>query len=213
MNRSASEAILATIAHDVRSPLVVISATAATLRETAPPSLHEALDKILLESQRIDRMLANRTTAARLARETTINREWITVEELASNALLRMGALLGERRIELAVETGAVAHVEGRLVELAITNLVDNAIRHAGGVLVIAGRREPGRVVIEVSDAGPGIATDTEDRPSLVSGLAVSRAIASAHGGALALVPRNPGTLVRLVLPYGEPRPIFEQAE
>jgi two-component system, OmpR family, sensor histidine kinase KdpD len=210
MTRSAPEAILATIAHDVRSPLVVISATASTLRETAPPELHASLDKILLEAQRIDRMLANRTTAARLARDQVMNREWITVEELASNALVRMGALLGERRIELAIETGAVAHVEARLVELAIANLVDNAIRHAGGVLVIAGRRETTQVVIEVSDAGPGIATDTEDRPSLVSGLAVCRAIASAHGGSLALVARQPGTLVRLVLPYGEPRPTFE---
>jgi hypothetical protein len=36
-----------------------------------------------------------------------MNREWITVEELASNVLVRMGALLGERRIELAIETGA----------------------------------------------------------------------------------------------------------
>jgi K+-sensing histidine kinase KdpD len=209
VTRSASEDILTTIAHDVRSPLVVIQATAATLRETAPRELHAALDKILLESQRIDRMLANRTTAARLAAEPVLIREWITVEELVGNALVRMGALLGDRRVELAIEGNAVAHVEGRLVELAITNLVDNAIRHAGGVLVLAGRRSDGYVTIEVADAGPGFTSG--ERASCVSGLGVSRTIAAVHGGTLAIEPREPGTSVRLVLPYAEPRPTFEE--
>ena len=209
MTRSASEEILTTIAHDVRSPLVVIQATAATLRETAPSELHAALDKILLESQRIDRMLANRTTAARLATDPTLIREWITVEELVSNALVRMGALLGERRVELAIDTNAVAHVESRLIELAIANIVDNAVRHAGGVLVIAGRREDGHVTIEVVDAGPGFTLG--GRASSVSGLAISRAIAVVHGGTLAIEPREQGTSVRLVLPYAEPRPTFEE--
>ena len=208
MTRSATEDILTTIAHDVRSPLVVIQATAATLRETAPRELQPALDKILLESQRIDRMLANRTTAARLATEPALVREWITVEELVSNALVRMGAVLGERRIELAIEPKAVAHVEGRLIELAITNIVDNAVRHGGGVLVIAGRHEAGHVTIEVVDAGPGFTAS--ERPA-VSGLAVSRTIAVVHGGTLAIEPREPGTSVRLVLPYAEPRPTFEE--
>ena len=209
MSRSASEDILTTIAHDVRSPLVVIQATAAALRETAPPALHAALDKILLESQRIDRMLANRTAAARLAADPMVTREWITVEELVGNALVRMGTLLGDRRIELAIDVNAIAHVEGRLVELAISNIVDNAVRHAGGVLAISARRENAHVSIEVSDAGRGF-THVE-RASVVSGLAVSRAIAVAHGGSLAIEARDHGMCVRLVLPYAEPRPTFEE--
>jgi K+-sensing histidine kinase KdpD len=205
-----AEEILATIAHDVRSPLVVIQATAAALRETAPPELHPAIDKILLEGQRIDRMLANRTTAARLADDPRVVREWITVEELVGNALVRMGALLADHRVELAIDAGAVAHVDGRLVELAITNLVDNAVRHAGNVFVIAGKRAVDHVTIEVVDAGSGFAPLARISP--VSGLGVTRSIASAHGGRLELEARNPpGACARLVLPYGEPRPTFEE--
>jgi two-component system, OmpR family, sensor histidine kinase KdpD len=203
--------LLARIPHDVRSPLLVISATAAVLRETVGDELRPAVDKILREAQRIDRMLENRTTAVRLAAGHQIKREWITVEELVGGAIARVEPLIGGRRVEHAVDAGAVAHVEARLVEIVIANLIDNAFRYAGGVLVIAGRSDAREAIVEVVDAGPGSAALAPTGPT--SGLAVARAIVACHGGALEIIAREPGSMVRVRLPHAGVPPTLHADE
>ena len=91
-----------------------------------------------------------------------------------------------------------------------MSNLVDNALRYAPGAIEIAARTEPGRVVIEVMDRGPGVPASEAERlkrpftrldearsgPGGAGlGLAIVDRIARAHGGQLELAPREGGGL------------------
>jgi len=100
-------------------------------------------------------------------------------------------------------------------VRRAVINLVDNALRHAGGPVEIATRRDGALAVIEVMDRGPGVPpgeTERLKRPftrrdearsgsGAGLGLAIVERIARAHGGSLELAAREGGGLVaRLAL-------------
>jgi two-component system osmolarity sensor histidine kinase EnvZ len=98
----------------------------------------------------------------------------------------------------------------------AISNLIDNALRHAGEPVEVEARMEAGRVVIEVLDRGPGIPEAEAERlkqpftrldPARSGrggaglGLAIVERVARAHGGRLELAPRSGGGLAaRLIL-------------
>jgi two-component system phosphate regulon sensor histidine kinase PhoR len=82
-----------------------------------------------------------------------------------------------------------------------LTNLIDNAIKYspAGGDVEVRAYREDGRLRVDVSDQGPGIAKDDQRlifekfgrvsggtaRPGTGLGLFIARSIAEAHGGLL----------------------------
>jgi signal transduction histidine kinase len=97
----------------------------------------------------------------------------------------------------------------------ALGNLVDNALRHGDGRVVLSARACEGAVEIDVADAGPGFpaefaaraferfarADESRGRGGAGLGLAIVRAIARAHGGEVQVVRGDgPGARVRLRL-------------
>jgi two-component system, OmpR family, sensor histidine kinase KdpD len=207
---------LSAIAHDLRAPLTVIAGTAAALRRTATDESQAALDKILHEAQRLGRMLENRLAAVRLQDDKPLSREWVAIEELAATALARLEALLADRQVEVAIGSDAIGHIDARLGELVISNLVDNAIRYspATSSLLVAARRGDGEVLIDIEDAGPGLPPQVKLGDAELArgkGLAVCRAVAVAHGGALEIERREGGgTRVRVRIRDGAKRPEIE---
>lgn len=111
-------------------------------------------------------------------------------------------------------------------LQRAVTNLVDNALKHGGGRATVRLRAfSNAEVSIEVIDAGPGIPASAKDAllepfargddarsmnegsTGFGLGLAIVRATAEAHGGTLALSDAEPsGLIARLLLPCGPSR-------
>jgi two-component system, OmpR family, sensor kinase len=132
------------------------------------------------------------------------------------------GAADRDWRCEVAVD-GVLPGDEERLV-LALDALVENAVRAtgAGDRIAVRGRADGATAVLEVADAGTGIAPDLLPRVferfasganGTGLGLAIVRAVAEAHGGSVDLVSApGEGTTARLRLPGLLPAPADERA-
>lgn len=199
------------IAHEVNQPLTALAnygqaAQRLMAAAAGDPRLGEVIAKMLAEAQRAADVVRRLRD---LFREGTTRLERVPVEELLQ-AARRIGAqLIGARPIalEVAAEPGLDALYVDRLqIELVLRNLLANAVEAIGaqpGRIAVAARRHGlGEVRFVVSDSGPGVPPASGDalfepfrsaKPSGMGlGLAIGRAIAEAHGGALeALVARH----------------------
>jgi heavy metal sensor kinase len=130
-------------------------------------------------------------------------------------------------RIEVIAPTHGRMEADPALLRRVVDNLIDNALRHtaSGTPVRLRGYQANGGWSVEVADQGPGVPAGHRDKlftrfaraDSARSredggaglGLALSAAIARAHGGTLELVEtENPGAVFRLHLPNGGPGPV-----
>ena len=131
-------------------------------------------------------------------------------------AVLLADVAAGARRLgaelELEVEEGLVASLRPDAVRRAVTNIVDNACRHARRSVRLSGRLVSRWVQVTVDDDGPGIALERREaafRPfesetdgGTGLGLSIARDIARAHGGDITLEASPLGGLrARIQLP------------
>jgi two-component system sensor histidine kinase KdpD len=149
-------------------------------------------------------------------------REWHSLEEVVGSAIARVRRQAATRAVvaEVAPELPLVP-IDAVLVEQAVVNLLENALRHGGpaGAVRVAARRESGDAVVEVSDEGPGFPPEDSERvfekfyrsrggAGAGLGLAIVRAIVTAHGGSARAEPGRPrGAVFRFTLPLGDAPP------
>jgi two-component system, OmpR family, sensor histidine kinase KdpD len=226
--------LLASLSHDLRTPLAGIVGSASALRAQgeAMPGAQRMRLLVNLENEARDMTLMadNILQMARLAQPLwQLKTQWESVEEMLGAAVARMRRRWDGARIQLRVSAGLPpVQAEAGLLVQVIANLVDNAVRHSGPephILVQAGRSRDG-VFIAVRDHGPGLPAG--DLPGLFDryrqgadggsksggaglGLAICRAIVQAHGGRIEARPCEPGTEFRFDLPAAaapaEPQP------
>ena len=188
-------------AHQLRTPLAVLKVQVqSALRGDL--DANEALADI---SRTVDRatLLANQMLA--LAKVEQLRQQpdpqAIDLARVARQVALDLSPLIAEKDIDFGIETqpGRVRAHEWMLGELT-RNLLHNAIKHtpAGGTLTVRTACEAGRVVLSVSDSGPGIPDELAARLYLPFsagdvphgsglGLAICLEIVQALGGSIAL--------------------------
>jgi two-component system, LuxR family, sensor kinase FixL len=209
------------IAHEVNQPLTALtnygkSAEMLLAAGHGPPELREIVGKIMSEAQRaadVVRRLRDffRTGSTRL--------EPVGVDELLITARRIADQLAREQSITIEVlkeEELPPLLVDRLQVELVLRNLLSNAVESIGSAAIGQGRiqiiakRDAAQARFIVTDNGPGIAPAARDgvfepfvsgKPTGMGlGLAVSRAIAEAHGGSLDVKIADHGEF-HLVLP------------
>jgi signal transduction histidine kinase len=189
------------IAHDLRTPLFTLRGSLEALEHGVGDARY--LDRAQAKAAHLDRLVSDLFTFSRLE----YARDAIAFEEVDVAALARRAA---EDAEPIAAARGCVLQVRAMESPLAVrgdadallrvlTNLLDNAIRHGRGRVVLGAHRENGAVRLEVADDGPGFAPDDLDHvfePLFRSdraraprtggtglGLAIARRLARAHGG------------------------------
>jgi two-component system, OmpR family, sensor histidine kinase KdpD len=220
--------LLASLSHDLRTPLSGIVGSASALREQGDAMTSAQRDKLLAnlenEARDMSLMADNVLQMARLSQPRwELKMQWESLEEILGAALARMRRRWPEARIQLRVPAGLPpVQAEAGLLAQALANLVDNAVRHGGAgtnVTLQAGRSREG-VFVAVRDDGPGLpagdpaafferyrrgAGDVRaDSGAAGLGLAICRNIVDAHGGRIEAHRCEPGAEFRIDLPVAE---------
>jgi two-component system, OmpR family, sensor kinase len=200
---------VADASHELRTPLALLR-TELELALRRPRTSEEqeaALRSSLEEVERLGR-LAEGLLLLATAEEVALQKERVSVRELVESVARRFGVEAGEAEGELEVDRVRV--------EAALGNLVANALAHGAPPVRVQAARVGDRLVLAVTDAGPGFPPDflphafdpfaradtarTEAGAGL--GLAIAAAVARAHGGeATARNLSSGGAEAALVLP------------
>ncbi|MEU3663777.1 sensor histidine kinase KdpD [Streptomyces sp. NPDC032940] len=196
-------ALLAAVSHDLRTPLAGIKAAVTSLRSDDVAWSEEdraaLLEGIEDGADRLDHLVGNLLDMSRLQTGTVtpLIRE-IDVDEVVPMAL----GGVPEASVELDVpETLPMVAVDAGLLERAMANLVENAVKYspAGRTVLVAGSALGDRVEVRVVDRGPGVPDEAKERifepfqrhgdaprgAGVGLGLAVARGFAEAMGGTL----------------------------
>ncbi len=198
-------ALLNSISHDLRTPLVSITGALSSLEE-ASPALDEEVRHSLIETareeaERLNRLVGNLLDITRLeAGPIQLHGEACDVEELIGSALEQIGTPLKDRIIKVDVsEKLPLVPLDFVLFSRVLVNIIDNAIKfsQADKPIEIKARLVKQELEITISDHGEGIPPDDLERifdkfyrvqrPDNVSGtglgLSICKGIVEAHGG------------------------------
>jgi two-component system sensor histidine kinase KdpD len=194
--------LVGAVSHDLRTPLATIKVSTSTLLDpdvSVPPAdVEELLGLIDAQADRLERLVANLLDMTRIqSGSLELRPRAVAVGELVEEALAVLGSAAegGRVKVEVAPDLPLVSADE-ILVRQVLANLIDNALRNgpeASPVTVAAARRGDGRVLVSVTDRGPGIAPSDRGRIFEMAeraeaggrgglGLAIARAFLEAHG-------------------------------
>lgn len=151
------------VSHDLRAPLRGIDGWSMALIEDYAGKLdsraREYVDRIRSETQRMGRLIDDLLKLSRVTR-TEMQRQPVDVSAMARSIAGRLSEANPSRQIEFAIDAGLTAIADGPLLEVALTNLLDNAVKFTGRLpraRIEVGRtedqREPG---FFVRDNGAG---------------------------------------------------------
>ena len=214
------------VSHQLRSRLTALQLRLDELAAHPDPAIAAEAEAALEQAERLNAVLNELLQATEDARAATAEPVQLAGLLGAVVADWRVQARAQRRMVRLRVDSGLRARVTpGRLRE-ALGVLIDNALRHGGGEVILSarpgGQGREGMVVVEVTDAGEGVpealAPHVFDRgvsgaSSTGLGLALARALVEADGGRLELSSARPATFaVYLRVPRAEdmadsPRP------
>ena len=217
-NRAKDE-VLATVSHDLRTPLTTIKVLAhgaAARGDPAGASIEEQAD-------RLAHLVTNVLDLSRLrAGSVTLDFALNTAEDVIAAAISRAEGLLRGRRIVTSVDLeqpAFVAQFDFIQTLRILGNLIDNALRHSpdGGIVEVATTRDDKWLAISVSDRGSGVApaerlrifepfyrpkSEAPDAGRAGLGLSIARRLAELQDGTVEYSPRpGGGSVFTLRLP------------
>jgi signal transduction histidine kinase len=221
------------IAHDLKTPLTRLrNRCEQTLRASSDEAGYRAaLEATIEESDALIRTFNALLMIARAeSGQARGDMSEFDAAEIARGVAELYEPLAEEKGLTLSVEASTAAPVHGNreLVSQALANLLDNAIKYAGSMpqaangtetgIVVKALSEKDRILLTVSDRGPGIPEcdrgrvverfvrleQSRSQPGSGLGLSLASAVARLHGGELRLEDNHPGLSAVIVLPRAD---------
>ncbi len=219
-------ALLSSVSHDLRTPLVTIIGAAGSLADT--PALPAAARKDLAENireegERLDRYVQNLLDMTRIGHGALkLNLVPLEVGEVIGAARHRLRAPLRAHQVSTAVpESLPMLLADEVLLEQVLVNILDNAAKYApaGSTITLAARAAGDRLELSITDSGPGIPPAEQarvfdmfyrvnegdrQRAGTGLGLAICKGLTEAMGGTIraeTAAPDGTGTRIVLSLP------------
>jgi signal transduction histidine kinase len=225
--------MMASVAHDLRTPLTALHGHLEALAQgSLPADTPRARDVVmqaaLAQSRKVGRLSQQLFELAALqSGDPVLQRERFALDEVVSDAVQKFEVGHAEPPVTLQGVPPGRLELDGdlQLIERALTNLIDNAVRHAPAQqpVRVSLRREGALAEIVIEDSGPGLPTELQERlaqgqslrePPIRRrsggigglGLAIAQRVAVLHGGSLRPLPTpGGGTRLCLLLPLAAP--------
>jgi len=219
-------ALLASVSHDLRTPLTSMRGSIDSLLalgEAIPlEDRRELLEGTRDEAERLDRYIQNLLDMTRLGHGALkLARDWVSPADIVGSALNRLRAVLSSLQVSTDVPAELpLLFVHAALIEQALVNVLENAARFSPshGRLQLRAGADDSEVFFSVSDEGPGIPVDERakifdmfytaargDRGGQGTGLglAICQGMVGAHGGRISVGDGidGRGTCITLHLP------------
>lgn len=211
---------MASLAHDLRTPLTALHGQLEALLASPAGAAGPWAQAAVAQSQKARRLTQQLFELAMLqSSDQVLQRERVRLDELVADTVHKYS--LAQAPVSLGGMAPGQLEVSAdlALIDRALSNLIDNAVRHAPGPVQVGLRRQGGKAEVWVEDQGPGLPVELQQRllaqrpvregPAWRSagglgglGLAIAQRIAQLHGGSL-LPQRTPagGTRLSLSLP------------
>jgi len=219
-------ALLASVSHDLRTPLTAMRGSIDSLLalgEAIPlEDRRELLEGTRDEAERLDRYIQNLLHMTRLGHGALkLARDWVAPADIVGSSLNRLRAVLAPLQVSTDVPSELpLLFVHAALIEQALVNVLENAARFSpphGRLQLSAGANDE-EIFFSVSDEGPGIPEDERakifdmfytaargDRGGQGTGLslAICQGMVGAHGGRISVADGidGRGTSITLHLP------------
>jgi len=224
--------ILASLSHDLRTPLTTVVGLADTLvhgQPTLPAGATETAGIIRDQARSMHHLLSNLLEMARLqAGGVTLNKEWQAFEEIVGSSTRLLATLLADRQLAIEVPRELpLVSFDAVLLERVLCNLLENAVKYSlpGGRIRLLARAGETALEVAVDNEGAGFPSDRTDQvfnlfargeqePAVAGtglGLAICKAIITAHGGTIVAENRPGGACVRFTLPLGTPPAVADE--
>ena len=191
--------LLASISHDLRTPLAVITGASSALNDPdlklEPAARAQLVHSIDAKAHEMSELISNVLDLMRFETgEVRLRRDWQTIDDLVGTALSRLEGRLGGHTVDVALPAELPpVHVDAPLIMQVLVNLLENAVKHTpAGTQIRITKFQRGRE--ESNAGGAGL------------GLAICRAIVNAHGGKISAMGRfGGGARFVFTLPATEP--------
>ncbi|QID16720.1 HAMP domain-containing protein [Nitrogeniibacter mangrovi] len=219
---TAQRRLLHDVSHELRSPLARMQAAIGLGRKN-PERREETFDRLERESQRLDTLVGELLTLARLEAGSNGHLERVELMEMLADISedARFEAQAKGRDVVFAGEGEAWARVQATPLQRAFENVIRNAVKYTaeGTTVEVTVSRAGDRLTVDVADRGPGVpAADLPyifepfhrgsaptAAPGFGLGLAIAKRALGAHDGQIEAMPRPGGGLrVRLTLPLND---------
>jgi signal transduction histidine kinase len=203
--------------HELRTPLTVLRGEVEGLTRGEPPDgpARRALIAVDGLIRLVEALLWLARSQGPIERSAL---EVVNLADVAREEAARVAAAYPPRPLEVQAPDEVLVAADERLLARAVTNLIDNAFKHApaGTPVRVALAERAGLARLEVEDAGPGIPTDQRDRvfepfyrggvarsqsEGFGLGLPLANTVARALGGSLSIEALPVGTRFVLVIP------------
>ena len=209
---------LASVGHDLRSPLASMKASIEALEDGLASDPKQYLRGIANDTEHLARLVDDLFLLSKLeAGRLELTPEPIDLIELADGAVEAATAFASRHGVSIrtTAERSTEVDADGMAISRVVRNLIDNAVRYSpeGGVVTVDVAAEADRAILRVIDEGPGfdpsvresafdrfVTADPSRAGGAGLGLAIAKGIVTAHGGGIA-IEDGPGGRVAVTLP------------
>lgn len=220
-------ALLNSISHDLRTPLVSVTGALSSLAENGPQMdaeiQHSLVETALEEADRMNRLVGNLLNMTRLeAGALRVVKQPGDIEDVIGITLENLGSRLSDRQVAVSIpEDLPLVPMDFVLIMQVMINLVDNSLKYSSvdKPIEIVVRRLGGSVEVQVCDRGVGIPAEQLDHVfdkfyrvqqrehigGTGLGLSIAKGIIEAHGGSIRAENRlDGGTVIAFSLPLDQ---------